>query len=120
MNLKDLPKGLEFVDGLTTEMIVTKLDEAGIKHEKVDWDGDCWTPSRRYFRESNVGVGSKYFDKVQKVLGVPDKRNSGGHFYNARYGVTLDFDWGKISGTLTMHEGNLVEQVKITYCDCFD
>lgn len=114
MNFKELPKGLEFREGLTIEMITARLDEASIKYD-LDWEGYTWIPSRKYFRESNLDIDLKRIDEVLKILGKPDKRSSMAHFYIARYKVNPEFSWKDISGTLTLDKGDLVEQVKLTY-----
>tara|TARA_Y100000310_G_scaffold306787_1_gene348238 strand:+ start:4313 stop:4690 length:378 start_codon:yes stop_codon:yes gene_type:complete len=113
MNFKILPKGLEFHQGLTTEMVASRLDGVKIGYD-LDWIGHLWTPSRKYFRESNFHVHPEDEEEIIMALRRPDKLNGKAHFYIAKYKVTTDFDWTKISGTLPLDNGELVERVKIT------
>jgi hypothetical protein len=114
MNFKVLPKGLEFHQGLTTEMVASRLDGAKIGYD-LDWIGHLWTPSRKYFRESNLRVAHEDEEEIIRALGSPNRMNGKAHFYIAKYKVTPDFDWTKISGKLTLDKGELVEQVRIAH-----
>ena len=114
MNFIEIPEGLEFTCGITTEMVTSALDKAKIDYE-LDWEGYRFSPSHKYFRESNICLNIFNKEKVLKLFREPNKKNNNAHFYFARYKVGPDFDWKKISGTVTFFMGNLIERVRIDY-----
>ncbi|MDP3882012.1 MAG: hypothetical protein Q8Q31_04020 [Nanoarchaeota archaeon] len=132
--IKELPKGLTLEDGVSHEIAIGRLAEAGIKYE-VKWDK--MDSTTHYFRASNITVGlqgdmpfqawlhldkaerrkilESAQDKVTGALGFPHNLRSGIYSYYATYVIGRNFDLSSLSGAVTFNKGRLVERVLVYF-----
>jgi len=111
MNLETLPKGLKLERGLSTELATERLADAKIPFE-LYWE---FRNKGNYFRQSTILVDENQKENVLSALGKPNRTHMRFAFYVGEYTPESNFDWGQISGELTMNEGRLVESVRIFY-----
>ena len=132
--IEGLPKGLTLEEGISHEIVIAKMNEAGIKYS-ITWDKVNYKTN--YFRSSNIIVGlqgdmpfqewlhlynavrrkilESAQDKVTGALGFPYNLRSGIYSYYATYAIGRDFDLKNLSGVVTFKEGKLVERVLVYF-----